>query len=185
MYDWQQSLSDTFLGTGPVSPKPKYAEIDPRVNELQANMAPWLSQMSGMPEEARNRDFAGTALMQGALDRAAAQQMGAAASTRGMSPIAAARIGGQMGNQMRLEAMPQLAALRAQEQAQQYQDILKALGMGGEMQLGTSQAALNPYTQIEVARLGGTMPGQPGMMGQVLGGLAQGAGAGLTYGMMK
>jgi hypothetical protein len=182
-----QGTKEFFMGTGPVAGKAKYGQIDPRVQSMQSSMSPWLTKIGGMAEEARNRDFAGDALMRSALDRAARQQMGAAASTRGLSPVAAARLGGQMGNQMRMEAMPQIAALRAQEQAQQYKDILQALGMGGELQYGVEKASIDPYTTIEAARLGGTMPGQPGLIQQTAGALGVGLGTyfGTKAGMAK
>ena len=175
--NFKDSTKEALLGTDPSTPEADYSRIDPHVLQMSQAMDPAMRGILTHAGTARGREFAGDALMRGALDRAAQQQMGAAASTRGMSPVAAARLGGQMGNQMRMEAMPQIAALRAGEQQQQYKDILQALGMQAELQLGTQQAMLNPYTSIEAAKLGATMPGSQGFFGMLPGAAATGVGA--------
>jgi hypothetical protein len=150
-----------------------------------------MNQLMGMAS-GTSGPSAAQSLFQQSLDRAQKGAMSAAVSTRGINPVAAARVGADAGANIAGEGAAQAAMLRAQEQ-QQAIAMLQALQgqMGGQYAQAFELGQLAPWQTLTQGQAGikAAKASQPewwqqllGMPGQAVGGLMQGVGGAMVSG---
>jgi hypothetical protein len=151
-----------------------------------------MNQLSGMAAGTSGPSAAESMFRQ-SLDQAQKAAMAQAASTRGINPVMAARVGASTGAEIAGQGAAQAAALRAQEQQQAIQLLQMLTGqMGGQMSQTFQEGQLTPYQLIMQGQAGikqtkaGKSPWYENMAANLLpgavGGLMQGVGGGLVQG---
>lgn len=183
------------MGSGSSNFKPEFSKSDQYIQGVTQN--PWAQQARQQQQDFGSQlqaaamgqvPSAAELQMKQGLEQGQNQALGLALSQRGLSPAQSARMAQMSSSQQAIQMNPQMAAMRAQEQAQargmygnylgqaRGQDIQSLLGQAGMMsqedlaknQMLFQQALQNAQNQFSFKDL---MGGAMGAGGAFLGGL--------------